>query len=176
MTDNQNNITEIAKKQRYAALINKIKSNKALNASEIKELEKYEKMAKKKETTSETTTRKLTVKQQLLVDSYKGNIKEAAKTAKLSYTYARELLTKPYILEILKNRQNTEVRPKTIAKRQERQEFWTEVMNDEKQDMKDRLKASELLGKSEADFTDNVTHSGKIDVPALKLILETPKK
>jgi len=44
MTDNQNNIAEIAKKQRYTHLLNKIKSGKALNRSEIKELERYENM------------------------------------------------------------------------------------------------------------------------------------
>ncbi len=31
-------------------------------------------------------------------------------------------------------------------------------MDDKKEDTRDRLKASELLGKSEADFTENLSH------------------
>ena len=31
-------------------------------------------------------------------------------------------------------------------------------MEDGEQEMRDRLKASELLGKSEADFTENLSH------------------
>ena len=37
-----------------------------------------------------------------------------------------------------------------------RQEFWTKVMNDPDEDMKNRLRAAELLGKSEADFLDRI--------------------
>ena len=102
--------------------------------------------------------REFTVKQQKLIDCYEGDIKKAAKKAKISYGYARQLLTKSNILEAIQNRQDTEIRPKTIMTRQQRQQFWTDVANDEKVDMKDRLRASELLGKSEADFTENLSH------------------
>ncbi len=43
-----------------------------------------------------------------------------------------------------------------IASRAERQAFWTKVMNDNERDLNARLKASELLGKSEGDFLDRV--------------------
>jgi phage terminase small subunit len=118
-------------------------------------------------------TRKLTLKQQKFVDCYDGNIKEAANKAGLSYRYCRGLMAKKHILEAIKNRQNTEVRPKTIADRQKRQRFWTKVMNDKSEKMSDRLKASELLGKSEADFTENVAHSGNITNPMANM---TPKQ
>ena len=39
-----------------------------------------------------------------------------------------------------------------IASREERQSFWSSVLRDQNIDMKDRLKASDLLGKSQADF------------------------
>ena len=104
------------------------------------------------------TPAQLTTKQQTFVDCYAGDIKEAAKKAELSYDYARRLVTKDHILEAIKNRQDTEIRPKDIAERQARQVFWTTVMRDEKAQMKDRLHASYLLGKSEADFTENLTH------------------
>ncbi len=43
-----------------------------------------------------------------------------------------------------------------IATREQRQEFWTAVMTDIEQDMRSRLRASELLAKSEGDFTEKV--------------------
>jgi len=106
--------------------------------------------------------KKLTNKQHIFVDSYVGDIKEAATKAKLSYDYARRLVTKSHILEAIKTRQETEVRPETIYNRQQRQEWWTEVMRDEKRSTRDRLRASELLGKSEADFTDNFKVGGSV--------------
>jgi hypothetical protein len=119
-------------------------------------------MAKKR--TSETAiekksaARKLTTKQQRFIDCYAGDIKGAAEKAGISYGYARNLMTKGDIVEAIRSRQETEVRPKDIADRQERQAFWTQMMRDAEQDAKDRLKASELLGRSEADFTENLSH------------------
>jgi hypothetical protein len=50
-----------------------------------------------------------------------------------------------------------EIREKSIANRTQRQAFWSRTMNDPATKMADRLRASELLGKSEADFTENYT-------------------
>lgn len=112
----------------------------------------------KQKPTQGKARRPFTLKQQCFIDCYAGDIKEAAKKAKISYGYARQLLTKSNILAAVRNRQDTEIRPKTIADRQERQAFWTKTMRDRKEETKDRLKASELLGKSEADFTENLAH------------------
>lgn len=98
----------------------------------------------------------MTDKQQMFIDNYCGSVKEAAEKAGLSFGYCRRLVTQRNIAEAIKNRQETEIRPKTIANRQERQQFWSEVMNNSDEDMKNRLKASELLGKSDADFTENL--------------------
>ena len=104
------------------------------------------------------TERPFTGKQQRFIDCYCGDIKEAAKKAELSYDYARRLVTKSHILQAILNRQDTELRPKDIADRQERQAFWSKIMRDKNEETKDRLKASELLGRSEADFTENLAH------------------
>ncbi|MBL7146791.1 MAG: terminase small subunit [Phycisphaerae bacterium] len=112
----------------------------------------------KKAAKKESSTRQFTIKQQKFIDCYAGDIKEAADKAGLSYDYARRLVTKSHILEAIRNRQDTEVRPQDIADRQERQKFWTQMMRDTNEDAKDRLKASDLLGKSEADFTENLSH------------------
>lgn len=53
---------------------------------------------------------------------------------------------------------------RTIAEKKERQRFWSGVMNDTSEDMKNRLKASELLGKSEKDFVEKVEHSVETDL------------
>ena len=49
---------------------------------------------------------------------------------------------------------------KAIATRSERQSFWSSVMRSDEQMMKDRLKASELLGKSQVDFIDRKEVTG----------------
>lgn len=104
--------------------------------------------------------RKLTYKQQKFIDCYDGDIKKAVKKAKISYSYGRQLCTKSHILTAIRNRIDDEIRPVDIASRQERQKFWSEVMKDTNQSMKDRLKASELLGKSEMDFPNKTEISG----------------
>lgn len=51
----------------------------------------------------------------------------------------------------------------SIATREERQAFWTAIMRgDEPGEMKDRLKASELLGRSQGDFLDRIESTNKI--------------
>jgi len=119
---------------------------------------KAKKIKAKKAVEKESAVREFTIKQQRFIDCYAGDIKAAAEKAGLSYDYARRLVTKSHILEAIRSRQDTEVRPKEIANRQRRQEFWTQIMDDKKEDTRDRLKASELLGKSEADFTENLSH------------------
>ena len=54
-------------------------------------------------------------------------------------------------------------------------------MQDDKTDIKDRLKASELLGKPEADFVDRKRQEGGVDVDVFvavpeKLSIEEWKK
>jgi phage terminase small subunit len=111
---------------------------------------------KPKQADTQRVGRKFTNRQQRFIDAYAGNCKEAARKAKISYGYARQLLTKSNILEAIRTRQDTEVRPKTILTRQQRQEFWSKVMDDENENMHNRLRASELLGKSEADFVEHL--------------------
>ena len=104
--------------------------------------------------------KKLTTKQQLFVDCYCGDIKEAAAKAKIKYGYARQLLTetnKRHVQLAIKNRMDA-ITNTNIMNRQQRQEFWTKMANDEKVSNGDRLRASELLARSEADFLDRHEH------------------
>lgn len=107
---------------------------------------------------------KLTLKQQRFVDFYEGNATEAATkagfSAKTAYSSGQRLLKNVEIKNLISKR-NQKADTKKIMSRQERQAFWTSVANDIDASMNDRLRASELLGKSEADFTDKHLHSGE---------------
>lgn len=115
---------------------------------------------------------KLTARQQRFVDAYDGNATAAALAAGYSKKTAAfigaENLKKPKIAAAIRARERERTSP-LIATREERQSFWTATMRDEAAEMRDRLKASELLGKSEADFTDKLQASGPDGGPLLVL-------
>lgn len=96
------------------------------------------------------------LKQQRFIDCYDGDLEKAAKTAGISYGYARQLMVLPkhaHIIKAIKERELTKAN-KRIKTREERQEFWSDMMDNDDERANDRLKASELLGKSEADFVE----------------------
>lgn len=100
---------------------------------------------------------KLNKRQKAFIKAFCGNATEAAIKAGYAPRSARvhgaRLLTNDNIVKAIAEREEIENR-ESIATRQARQKFWTEVMKDAKQEMKERLRASELLGKSEGDFVD----------------------
>lgn len=107
---------------------------------------------------------KLTVKQQKFIDCYAGNATEAARLAGYKgnentlRVIGQENLLKPAIAKAIEARQKEE-KTALIASREERQQTWTALMRDKRQDVKNRLKASELLGRSEGDFLDRHDHT-----------------
>ena len=107
--------------------------------------------------------KQLTDKQLRFVELYNGNATEAAKLA--GYKSPREAGTRCMrdvaICRLIQDRRSQEIKPQ-IKDRQARQKFWSDAMDDEERDFRDRLKASELLGKSEGDFLDRVENSGEI--------------
>ena len=102
---------------------------------------------------------KLNAKRQAFVDAWEGNATAAALAAgyspKTAYSQGQRLLKNVEVQAAIKAREAQRLAP-TIATRQERQEFWTSVLRNENEAMKDRLKAAELLGKSEGDFLERV--------------------
>lgn len=106
-----------------------------------------------------------TVRQQKFIDVYSGNGVEAARIAGYTGSYAAlgviasKMLKNTRIKEAIASRQTVKAES-TIASREHRQRFWSDVMNKEEVCMRDRLRASELLGKSEGDFIDVVQQSG----------------
>lgn len=99
-----------------------------------------------------------------------GNATQAAKLAgyskKTAASIGSRLLRKVKIQRALQQRVDADP---AAATREQRQQFWTAVMNGttpfKKASLKDRLKASELLGKSQADFIDKHEHGGPGGAP-----------
>ena len=116
---------------------------------------------------------KLTTRQRRFVEAYDGNATQAAIAAGYSEKTARfmgrENLTKPYILAEIKARETIRSTP-LIASRAERQQFWSSVMRDKGQQMRDRLKAAELLGKSETDFIERQEITGRDGAPLIESV------
>jgi hypothetical protein len=125
----------------------------------------------------------LSHKLQTFVDVYDGDTNKAADIAGISRQYGRLLMVsldsasaRPLAREVqlaISQRRSTEMRDKILS-RQQRQEFWTKIANGDPiqvgtetnketgettpimaiPSVSDRLRASELLGKSELDFAD----------------------
>ena len=103
----------------------------------------------------------MTHRQELFVQEYLTSLNatqsaiKAGYSPKTAYSQGQRLLKNVEVLQAI-NKVMNERKSALIATREQRQEFWTAVMNDCDTAMKDRLKASELLGKSEGDFTDKI--------------------
>lgn len=122
----------------------------------------------------------LTTKQQRFIEAYTGNGTEAARVAGyagsdavLSQT-AYRMLRKPEIAQAIKARRS-KASTSLIATREDRQTFWSEVMNDRTEMMPNRLRAAELLGKSEADFVDRHEHKHDVSIRVIDPYAEEKK-
>lgn len=93
-----------------------------------------------------------------------GNATKAAELAGYSVKSARRigtrLSTKDYIQAAIESRQSN---APDVADRAERQAFWTTTMRTGER-MTDRLKASELLGRSGADFIERHEHTHRVSL------------
>ena len=96
-----------------------------------------------------------------------GNATKAARLAGYAKTTARKqchrLLAKVGVQQAIHERAQSDP---AVWTREHRQRFWTAVASGavsyKGAALRDRLKASELLGRSQADFTDRLEHSGKV--------------
>ena len=108
----------------------------------------------------------LTTKQRRFVEAYDGNATRAAIAAGYSERWAAsnidKILKNTEIRAAINDREQTRI-DGFIATREERQRFWTRIMRDENADMKDRLRAAEVLGRSEGDFIERVEVKGELD-------------
>lgn len=103
----------------------------------------------------------LTKRQELFVANYNGNGVESARLSGYEgdentlAVQASRLLRMDKIITAIKARESKEVR-KGIKSRQDLQEMWCRICDDESVSMSDRLAASALMARSEAMFTERV--------------------
>lgn len=121
----------------------------------------------------------MTHKQQLFIREYLTdcNATRAAQAAgyssRTAYSIGQRLLKNVEVSQAI-GAAMSEREENLIADRLERQRFWTAVMRDTEQDMKHRLRASELLGKSEADFVERKEiAASELPITLADLMLET---
>lgn len=117
----------------------------------------------------EKQPRGLSVKQRRFIEAYDGNATAAAIAAGYSPKTARlqghKNITKDNILEAIQSRENKRM-GSTILTREERQAFWSDIIrNEDEKNIMAKLKASELLAKSEGDFLDRHELTGKDGAP-----------
>lgn len=118
----------------------------------------------------------LIYRQRLFAAAFQGNISEAARQVGYkSMQAAVDAFHSPAVQKAIITRQDKRMN-ELIAKREERQEFWTNIMRDENMPIKDRLRASELLGKSEGDFFDRVENTVNISVASVLDEVEKRRK
>lgn len=134
-------------------------------------------VSRKKEEKGSRTRREapvLTEKQRRFVEFYMGqaagNATEAARLAGYKGNRATlqmvglQNLSKPMIRKAIDERVEADPAIKT---REDRQRFWSRMMDDKEEAARDRLKASELLGKSQGDFVERHEHSGAFSLVEL---------
>ncbi len=126
----------------------------------------------------------LSTKQKIFCELYAangGNALQAARDAgyRQPHPTGYENMKKPAIVEYIKSLTKDDDE-KRIANLQERQRFWTGVMRgeiatgkdsdgNEVFEMKDRLKASELMGRSQMDFVEKrqVEFDGSLQIESI---------
>lgn len=112
----------------------------------------------------------LNAMRQAFVEAFCGNATEAALKAgyspKTAYSQGQRLLKNDEVKAAIAERGKSASSAR-IATREERQAFWTSVMRDPAEKTQDRLRAAELLGKSECDFAERVEVSGEMDIGVL---------
>ena len=110
----------------------------------------------------------LTEKQKRFADYYieSGNAEEAAKKAGYNARgNTTKLLQNTTIRQAIKER-NKQIESHRIASMEEVKQFWADTMRNEENDLKDRLKASEYIAKTNAAFVEKreITGNSVINV------------
>lgn len=120
----------------------------------------------------------MTTRQQKFVEFYSacGNASEAAKKA--GYKGAANRIGPKLLSNVGIKQKIAEIASKDSKKRiataRDIKEFLSKVMADEMQDMKDRLKAADLLGKTKALYIDRKEISGQATLVTLPAQKEEP--
>lgn len=118
----------------------------------------------------------ITAKQKMFVDEYiiTGNASQSyakyykAKGNSAEVNACRTLKLKA-VSDYLRLR-NAKLDKTRVAGIEDVKAFWTEILNDKDAKTYDRIKVSELIAKTNGMFIDKIEHSGKIEMPQIKII------
>lgn len=117
----------------------------------------------------------LTPKERKFIEAYTDNATKAAIAAgyseKTAGRNAGRLMKKEVIRARIEAKQKQDIE-RLGATREERLGFWRNIMNDPNQKPEVRLKASELLGRANADFVERVESSGRVEIQVVQRFLE----
>lgn len=122
----------------------------------------------------------LNERQQQVVLNYKangGNMKKAMIDAGYSENYADR--NSQYLMGIIGEEikaQQSEIKSAKVKSVQEIQEWWAGVMDNEDCDLKERIRCSDLLAKSQGAYIENVNINGQVNNPMAGLTTEELKK
>ena len=114
----------------------------------------------------------LTQNQKRFADEYvmSGNGAEAYKTAyknvkkdSTARANASRLLTNANVIRYIQER-NKQLDKEKVADMQEVHEFWANVLRDEENSTSDRIRVSELIGKTNGAFLDRVEQTGDMGI------------
>ena len=116
--------------------------------------------------------KRITPKQRKFAEAYveTGNATESYKKAGYSWKSERTAgvnahkLLKNDKISILIDELTQKLTDESIADITEVKQFWTETMRDRAEEMKERIKASEMLAKTSGAFIDKVDISGEVEV------------
>lgn len=112
----------------------------------------------------------LTARQRAFADAFRGNASEAARAAGVSETNAAaqgyRWMNTPHVKAEVE-RQMAQRSSAAVKTRDELQSFWSQMIDDTMLPMRDRLRASELLGKSRGEFSDKLEVKGELQLTDL---------
>lgn len=94
-----------------------------------------------------------------------GNMKQAMIEAGYSEKYADR--NGKYLLGIIGEdikKEQEQIKSNKIKSIKEIQEWWSKIIDDGNNEMRDKIKASELLAKSQGGFVDNVSITGDVGI------------
>ena len=121
----------------------------------------------------------LTIREKQVVEAYDGFTPYREIGAKLGITgeNVSVIMCRPHVIKAIQEREVTnDIFKPLIASREELEVFWTTIMRDSDNGLKDRMKASEYLGKSFGMFVDKVEQKNTVSFEDMLKALDRPTK
>ena len=121
----------------------------------------------------------LTIREKQVVEAYDGftPYREIGAKLGISGENVSVIMCRPHVIKAIQEREVTnDLFKPLIASREELQVFWTTIMRDEENGLKDRMKASEYLGKSFGMFVDKVEQKNTVSFEDMLKALDRPTK